>query len=118
MFPLIFSHHTLEQNNRNALKASNLYESPNSYLLELEVPGFSEEDIHISLSDNRLTIAGEKEGELPEGFEKPATRTFSKSFRLKTAIEEEQISAVLKNGLLHLTLPKRNTLREIKIKAA
>ena len=88
-----------------------------------DLPGVKAKDLKIDLDDNVLTLTAD---ETPlEGF--PAKRTFSGSiepaayyrqFSLSDTIDQSKIEAVLKEGVLRLTLPKVEaaTPRKIAVK--
>jgi molecular chaperone IbpA len=77
-----------------------------TYLVELAVAGFTEEDINIELEKGILNIKGSKEEENDPDFEYLhrgiATRAFHKTIRLADTIEVE--SAFLENGILRIVL--------------
>lgn len=81
-----------------------------SYLVEAELPGFTKEDVDISLEDDVMTVKAshntEKE-ERNEGYLRRERRfgSFERSFDV-SQIDTENISGVLENGILSLTLPK------------
>ena len=96
----------------------------NEYLIEAEMPGLSKEDIKIDLRDDILTIAAEKKEETSEERGSYIRRerrfgTFSRSFRVED-ISQEGIDAKFENGVLKITLPKRDPVegqgRNIEIK--
>ncbi len=75
-----------------------------------EVPGLTEKDVTISFDKNVLTLSGERASTVPEGYtavrrERPA-RTFRRAVRFGVPINVDAITAVVKNGLLTVTLPK------------
>ncbi len=83
-----------------------------SFVLSAELPGVSREDIDIDVKDNRLTIRGEKKFE-NKTEKKGYTRVersyglFERSFFLDDKIDRENIKAEYRDGVLHLTLPKK-----------
>ena len=82
----------------------------NALELEAELPGVEEDDIHVELHDNLLTIRGEKkfeedkEGE--DGFTRRAYSSFQRSMSLPFDVDPDAVDAKFKNGVLKLTLPK------------
>ena len=79
-------------------------ETEEAYLFDAELPGFSPEEIDLSVQDGVLTIAAEhKEGD--EDGPLFSARSVCRSFTLD-GICEEDISAQYKNGVLRVTLPK------------
>lgn len=77
----------------------------------VELPGVSEKDIDISLSDGLLTIRGEKKSEeIKDGETYHITErsygAFARSLRLPYEPEEEQILASFKDGVLNISIPR------------
>ncbi|MEQ7801955.1 Hsp20/alpha crystallin family protein [Pedobacter sp. ASV1-7] len=94
-----------------SLPAVNIRDEENSYELEMSAPGFNKEDFKITSEDGLLTISAETSSEHRE--EKKnytrkefASSSFSRSFSLPDNIEEEDVKASYKNGLLKLSLKK------------
>jgi HSP20 family protein len=87
-----------------------------------EVPGFTEQDLEISVEANRLTISGKRETreEKKEGkkifFELCSDRIF-RVLDLPAEVDAEKVTATLKNGVLELEMPKAETARKIRIQA-
>jgi HSP20 family protein len=78
------------------------------FTLELAVPGFTKEEITVTLEDDVLTIKGEKSTkaeEKEEGFilEEFDFNSFERKFRIADTIAHEKITAKLENGVLRLT---------------
>ena len=81
------------------------------YLLEAELPGFRKEDIDLDVKDGFLTISASREesGETKQGgylCRERRSGSFSRSFNLD-GIQEDGITASYNDGVLELTLPKR-----------
>jgi HSP20 family protein len=92
--------------------AVDISEDEKSYQIQLAVPGVSKSDFKINLLDGKLTVSGERKlEEKKEGknFHTMETQygSFSRSFFLPEDVLTEKIEASYENGLLHLTLPKR-----------
>jgi len=84
-----------------------------SYMLEAELPGFKKEDIAVNIEGDTLTIRAERNEETEEkdgkgNFVKRERRygSFSRSFDM-TGIRTEDVSAAYEDGILKLTLPKK-----------
>ncbi|GIW31323.1 MAG: heat-shock protein Hsp20 [Meiothermus sp.] len=102
-----------------------LYETGDSLVLEMAVPGLRKDDLEVRLEGNRLTIRGtypEAQGSderrywsrgLPRG-------SFVQSLTLPASVEVDKIQATITDGLLRLTLPKveQARVRKIAISAA
>jgi len=104
----------------STLPAANIRESEDSYEVELAAPGMKKEDFKIELDNNMLTISSEKTEEYDEenAKEKYSRKEFSyqafqRSFNLpKEVVDEEKIKAHYKDGVLHLTIPKREEAKQ------
>lgn len=92
--------------------AVNINETTKEYNLEFAAPGFKKENFKIDLDENVITISAEKEEEKNEG-NKRFTRkeysfnSFSRSFTLPETVNGENIDAKYDNGILKLSLPKK-----------
>ena len=88
-----------------------------------QVPGFDEKDVVITMEENSLTIRGERKDEAPEGYavhrKERGAFTFSRAFSLPCKVDSEKTTAVLRNGVLELTLPKtpESQPRRIQVQA-
>ena len=98
----------------------NIKETPESYSLELAVPGKKKEDFNIKLDHDLLTISSEDKSEsTEENKEENYTRreykysSFSRSFTLPDAADGEKIVANYKDGVLNVVISKKE---EAKIK--
>ncbi|WP_276498536.1 Hsp20/alpha crystallin family protein [Pontibacter litorisediminis] len=92
--------------------ATNIRENEQDYAIELAAPGMQKEDFNIDVHDGMLTISSEKEEEKKDEQENYTRReynysSFTRSFRLPDAVKEEDIKASYKDGVLHVTVPKR-----------
>ncbi|MDA3909820.1 MAG: Hsp20/alpha crystallin family protein [Bacteroidales bacterium] len=99
--------------NKKFRPAVNILERENEFLMELVAPGMKKEDFRIKFEDDRLEVSAEVEEEQTDDqanytrceFSKGA---FSRSFRISSeVIDSDKISATYENGILMLTLPKR-----------
>jgi HSP20 family protein len=107
----------------NAL-ALDVHENANSYTVTTTLPGVKADDVKVSLHDDVLTITGEiRQPETRKEDERVLLRertygTFTRSIRLPQPINAEQIEATFENGVLNLTLPKREEAqpRQIQVK--
>jgi len=98
-------------------------EYPNETVVVAELPGVRKEDVKISVQGDVLTISGERKGhEKTNGnswlHNEIHLGQFSRSFELPHAVETNNISAELINGVLRITLPKAEQAkaREIHVK--
>jgi HSP20 family protein len=80
-------------------------------VVKAEVPGYKKEEIEISVSDSSLTIKGETKTEEKEEkgdfYRCEISRgAFSRTLALPAAVDDSKAKAVIKDGVLELTLPK------------
>lgn len=102
----------------------NIVESKFDFRIEMVAPGFEKSDFKIDLDKNLLTVSLDKSvdenTEENYNLKEFSFNSFSRSFRISNKIDTEKINANYKNGLLQLTLPKREEAiekpaREIKV---
>lgn len=92
--------------------AVNIKENERNYEVELAVPGYDKKDFEISIDNGVLTVSGEKSEETEKKEDNYTRRefgfsSFSRSFNLPTNINEENIDAKYADGVLKLTIAKR-----------
>jgi HSP20 family protein len=98
-----------------------IYETENEIVLAAEIPGMTEEDLDIQISDGILTLKGEKK--LPLDYksdnfhrlERPYGK-FVRSFALPTNLDLNSIKAKLKDGILKISLNKDSKSKPTIIK--
>jgi HSP20 family protein len=102
------------QNFNTNVPAVNIKETDTSFGIELAAPGKSKEDFNIEIDHNVLTISSEEKTEKEEkSNEGKYTRkefsyaSFRRAFTLPESINSDSINATYENGVLHVTLPKR-----------
>ncbi|MBO4388916.1 MAG: Hsp20/alpha crystallin family protein [Spirochaetales bacterium] len=85
-------------------------EDEKQYTVEAELPGYTEADVRIHVQNHVLTISSEKKTEAKDGkkylVRERYYRSFERSFTLPEGIDEANISAEFKNGILDIALPK------------
>lgn len=101
--------------------AVDIYETPNELVVKADLPEVDEKDIDVRVENNLLTIHGERKLEKSVSEENflRVERTygaFSRSFSLPNTVNAEAISAVYKNGVLTVTLPKREESKPRQVK--
>lgn len=89
----------------------NVKETKDSVVVKAELPGVAEEDVTIEVSDNVMTISGEKKEEKEEKDEgyhhkEMYVGAFSRSFTLPSEVKSEKAEAEMDNGILTVTVPK------------
>jgi len=101
-----------------------IYENKDQIVLEAELPGMKPEDVNISIENNVLTIHGERKFEKKDEQDnfhrvERSYGAFTRSFTLPPTVASDSADAVFENGILRLTLAKREEAkpRRIDIKA-
>jgi len=95
------------------LPSVNIKESADGFEVEVAAPGLDKSDFKIQLSNGVLTISSEKkvENETKEGQKftrrEFSYQSFSRSFTLPEIVEGEKISAKYDNGILKVSIPKK-----------
>jgi HSP20 family protein len=104
--------------------AVDMYEEKEKYVVKAEVPGFEKDDIHISITDSTLQLRGEvKQEEEKEDrnyyYSERSYESFTRDIPLPSAVNQDQIKANFKNGILTIEMPKSKEAvgKEIKIEA-
>ena len=95
----------------------NVIESKEDFRIEVAAPGLEKEDFRINLQNNVLTILSDKESKQEEANEKFMRREFSylqfsRSFSLPLTADSENTKAFYKNGVLSITVPKKEEAKE------
>ncbi|AEW00568.1 heat-shock protein [Niastella koreensis] len=98
--------------------AVNIKESAEEFKVEVAAPGMDKKDFVITLDGNQLTISSAKQGEETKKEEIYTRREFSyqsftRTFQLpKDVVDSEKIMATYENGLLNLTIPKKEEAKQ------
>jgi HSP20 family molecular chaperone IbpA len=92
--------------------AIDIRETGDAYVLEAELPGYSEEDVEVNLDGGRLTIESKKENAAEKQDEtflirERCARNFTRSFKLPENADLTSIEAAFNDGLLSLEIKKR-----------
>ena len=101
--------------------AVDVYEDEHNLVLKLEVPGVNDEDLKISLENNTLTVTGERKfekEEKEENFHRIERRygSFTRTFRLPSTVDTENVQAGYDKGILKVRLAKRAEAKPKQIK--
>ena len=96
--------------------AVDIYENENEIVLTAEIPGINEKDVEIKIEDNTLTLKGERKFEKETKEEnyhriERSYGSFYRAFTLPHSVDPDKIEAVHENGVLKITMPKRQELK-------
>jgi len=118
------AHQGLTARAENDIPSVNIIENDKDFVLEVAAPGVKKEDFNINLENQVLTISREIEKENEEKTDNYTRRefiysNFSRSFTLPKTIKFDDIAADYSDGILRITLPKKEEeaklSRDIKI---
>ena len=115
----------LNERAASRVPAVNIAESDAQFEIDLAIPGLNKEDIKINLDKNVLSVSADKKTETIDENKKFTKReysfnTFSRSFNLPESADHSKIDADYVNGVLKLTIAKKEEAkfqtREIAVK--
>jgi len=100
-----------------------IYENKDQIVIEAELPGMSREDFDLSFENNVITLRGERRFEKKDDSDnyhrvERSYGSFTRSFTLPPTVSGEGISAEYRNGVLRVTLPKREEVKARRIEIA
>ena len=93
------------------IPAAEITETPEAVQIKLEIPGMEAKDLNLEVTANSLTINGERKSEIKteeEGFTRTEFRygKFHRVIPLPVQVDNNNVTAEYKDGILNLTLPK------------
>ncbi len=118
LFDDFFNEDFLPRKERNMMK-TDIKEHKNKYTVEVDLPGFSKENIDLSLNNGYLNIHAKvekKDDKEDEGKFLHRERFYgecSRSFYVGDEIEEKDIQAEFKNGILKIDVPKKEEVKKL-----
>ncbi len=101
------------------LPAVNIYQTPEGYTLEADMPGVTRDGLEIYLDQNELTLLGRRQPgpSKPETthYRESASGDFRRVFELDPEIDTDKITARVENGVLTLHLARREQVKPRQI---
>ena len=103
------------------IPAMDLSETADAIQVRMDVPGFKAEEMNVQLSNNVLTVSGEhveEEKKVDKAYHRMERRggRFSRSVALPAPVDEDQIDAQYRDGVLTVSMPKTLEAKSRKIK--
>jgi HSP20 family protein len=97
-----------------------IFEDENSFIIKLELPEVNREDVKVNLHENTLSITGERRLENEEKRDsyhrvERSYGQFYRSFTLPPNVNAEAINAQFKDGMLRLSIPKKEEAKPKQI---
>jgi HSP20 family protein len=101
--------------------AVDIFETEEAVVVKAEIPGVERDQIAVEIKDGILTLHGERKFEKEvkeENYHRieRAYGTFHRSFSLPSSVEQDRISAKFNQGVLEVTLPKKERAKPKQIK--
>ncbi|HXJ04244.1 MAG TPA: Hsp20/alpha crystallin family protein [Candidatus Acidoferrum sp.] len=121
LFGNVLEHSAEESNLTSWAPAVDIYETEHELVVKADLPEVDPKDLDIRVENNLLTIRGERKFEKKVNEEnylrvERAYGSFSRSFSLANTVNSEAIKADYQNGVLTLTIPKREEAKPKQIK--
>jgi HSP20 family protein len=96
-----------------------IFETEQGLVLRADLPGVTSETLELQVQDNKLTLFGRVESDLPDtallAHQEYHVGDFLRSFILSDDVDHDRISAKLNDGVLELTLPRAEKAKPRKI---
>jgi HSP20 family protein len=102
---------------KTELPVVNIFETDDTFTLEVAAPGMKRDDFKIELEDNALLVSSEFEEEMEDEGKNYTTKeyvfkSFKRSFWLPENVDIENIKANFKNGVLDVKIPKKEIVQK------
>jgi HSP20 family protein len=94
-----------------------LYEDKANTYVRAELPGVNRDDIHVEMTNGTLTIAATRKTPATEGSAEESF-SFSRAVAIADDVQTDKVTAAYENGVLTVTLPKREEVKPKKIAVA
>jgi HSP20 family protein len=112
---------TEPQTNRPWAPSVDIYETENELVVKADLPDVEPKDIDVRVENQTLTIAGERKFEdasNDKGYHRieRSYGNFVRSFAVPSSFDTEKIAADIKNGVLTVTLPKKDAAKPRQVK--
>jgi HSP20 family protein len=106
---------------REAVPPLDLYTTPEAVIAKVALPGVRPEDVDVTIGDDLVTISGtfkEEKATTETGYVHKELHhgSFSRRFTAPTAVKAADATAVFKDGLLTLTLPKTEEVKPTHVR--
>jgi HSP20 family protein len=100
--------------------AVDIHEAENKFVIRADLPGLEEKDLDVRVHDGTLILSGKREQSKQEQTDQGYHRerrcgSFCRQFRLGSQVDDQQIEASYKNGVLTVVLPKREEAKPRQI---
>jgi HSP20 family protein len=112
--------HLASHTNKWYVPEVDLYELDNEVVIEMDMPGVSESDVEMKMHGDEIIVTGhvvhEEDRDDSVLYREYDEGHFHRHFLINETIDRERISPVISNGVLRITLPKKEDFKPRKIK--
>ena len=103
------------------MPAADVYETPEEFIVELEVPGFEEKELGLEVTDHTLTVKGEAKADKEEKekayiLHERLEHAFERRFQLPEDAVTDKLVATFESGVLAIHAPKAPEAKPRKVK--
>ncbi len=111
----------LERNGEGVWKPrADVVETPEAYVVKVEMPGMKSEDVNVTLTGDTLTLKGERNSETQKDEDhwhvvERVSGSFVRTFKMPTAIDASGVDAEMKDGVLTVTVRKAPEVSSARI---
>jgi len=100
---------------------TDMSEDENEYVIKMDIPGMTKDDIEVNFEDNRIIIRGDRSEEEKEEKKDYIRKeryegSFYRSFTIPKTVDEDQIKAKFEEGVLKINLPKAEVSKPKEVK--
>merc|ERR1711879_915156 len=97
-----------------------IFEEKGKVIIKADIPGINKDDLDVSITENTVTISGEKKQEEKverKDYHREERRygSFCRRFRLPADVDADKAEASFKNGVLEISLPKTKESKQKKV---
>lgn len=119
LFDDFFKDDFMSSRRENGLMKTNIKEKKNSYVIEMDLPGYKKDNIDLKLENGYLIVSAEISNEVEDDdsnyiHQEKFYGSSSRSFYVGDQITEEDIDAEFKNGVLSVSIPKKEEDEKIE----
>jgi len=106
---------------RSFAPAVDVYEKDGELKLDVDLPGVTKKEISVEYNDGVLTIKGQRNHEAEEKTEKQFTKerfygAFARAFRIGDGYDHQKIAAKFEDGVLKVTMPRREETKPVSVR--
>jgi HSP20 family protein len=99
--------------------ACDVEETDSHYMVSFDLPGISKDDVKIEITDNQMTVSGERKSETREKGSRHVLErfhgAFQRSFTLPASVDSEHVEATYNDGVLRIAIPKAEAAKPRRI---